>query len=446
MEIVKESLNETEATIRVKIISADYKQAVEKSIKEYQKKAAIPGFRPGMVPRSVISLRFGRSILAEEVEHLLSDSLRKYIMEQKLNIVGEPIAKESPAELMPDKAYDFAFEVGMVRPFPVQLSPAKNFTLYQVAADDKLIDEYIEEMRLRYGNLTHPEMSEDGDMLVGDFVELDAAGEVLPSGIFKASAINLKKIPATRSKEKFTGRREGDTITLKMDEITAEPREVAALLDIAQDKAKTLVSSFRFNVKHVHRIIPAEVNQQWWDRLFGPGKVNNSEDFRNRVKQEILSVFAPQAIQKMEHEMIDYLMKNTAITLPEAFLKKWLARTHDTQPTEAQKNIEYEAYTNSLKWRLIEDKLVKDNNITVEKKDIEDYVHALAHGYLGSSASEEQVSAAAKNLLQNEKEVKRIYERLYDIKLTDLLKKSFTIESKEVSRNEFEQIMEKTNS
>ncbi|OYV58687.1 MAG: hypothetical protein B7X01_03560, partial [Acidiphilium sp. 21-62-4] len=135
-------------------------------------------------------------------------------------------------------------------------------------------------------------------------------------GIFKASAINLKKIPATRSKEKFTGRREGDTITLKMDEITAEPREVAALLDIAQDKAKTLVSSFRFNVKHVHRIIPAEVNQQWWDRLFGPGKVNNSEDFRNRVKQEILSVFAPQAIQKMEHEMIDYLMKNTAITLP----------------------------------------------------------------------------------------------------------------------------------
>lgn len=443
MEIVKESIDDTNAVIKVKIIPADYTSAVEKSIKDYQKKAVIPGFRPGMVPKSLISQRFGKSILAEEVEHILSDSLRNYIHDQKLRIVGEPIAKESNIDLQPDKDFEFAFEVGLVPDFTVPISAAQKFTLYQVASDDALIDEYIEEMRLRYGNLTHPEKSEDGDMLVGDFVELDAAGEILPGGIFKASAINLKKIPAGQSKEKFIGRREGETLTLKMDEITAEPREAAALLDITQDKAKELNSSFRFNIKHVHRIIPAEVNQQWWDGLFGAGKVNNSEDFRNRVKQEILSVFTPQANQKLEHEMIDYLMQNTTISLPEAFLKKWLARTHKEQQNVAQSDIEFEVYSKSLKWRLIEDKLMKDNNIKVEQKDVEEYVHALAHGYLGSSATEEHVHAATKNILQNEKEVNRIYERLYDMKLTDLLKKSYTIETKEVSRDEFEKIIEK---
>lgn len=443
MEIVKESIDETNAVIKVKIIPADYNPAVEKSIKDLQKNAVIPGFRHGMVPKSLISQRFGKSILAEEVERILSNSLRKYILDQNLRIVGEPMAKETNIDLQPDKEFDFAFEVGLVPDFTIPISAAQKFTLYQVTADDALVDEFIEEMRLRYGNLTHPDKSEDGDMLIGDFVELDAAGEVLPGGIFKASAINLKKIPADKSKEKFLGRRDGESLTLKMDEITAEQRDVAALLDITQDKANELNCSFRFNIKHVHRIIPADVNQEWWNRLFGEGKVNNSEDFRKMVKQEILSVFTPQATQKMEHEMVDYVIKNTTVILPESFLKKWLARTHKELQNEAQMNIEYEVYSQSLKWRLIEDKLLKDNQITVEQKDIEDYVHALVHGYMGSSATEEQRLAAAKNLLQSEKEVNRIYERLYDLKLTDLLKKTFTIENKEVSRNEFEKLMEK---
>ncbi len=444
MEIVKESIDDTNAIIKVKIIPADYSAAVEKSIKDYQKKAVIPGFRPGMVPKSLIHQRFGKSILAEEVEHILSDSLRGYIFNQKLRIVGEPIAKETNIDLQPDKEFEFAFEIGLVPDFTVPVSAAQKFTQYTVTVEDALIDEYIEEMRLRYGNLTHPEKSEDGDILVGDFVELDATGEILPGGIFKASAINIKKIPADRSKEKFLGCKEGEILTLKMEEIAAEPRDIAALLDITQDKAKQLNSSFRFNIKHVHRIIPAEVNQQWWDRLFGAGIVNNSEDFRNRVKNEILSVFAPQSNQHLEHEMIDYLMKNTTITLPEEFLKKWLARTHKEQQNAAQSNIEFEAYSKSLKWRLIEDKLMKDNNITVESKDVNDYVHVLAHNYLGNRATEEQVKAITDRILHDEKEVNRIYERLYEMKLIELLKKSYTIETKEVSKDEFEKIMEKT--
>ncbi|HXB10544.1 MAG TPA: trigger factor [Bacteroidia bacterium] len=442
MEIVKESIDDTNAVIKVKIAPADYKPAVDKSIKEAQKKAVIPGFRPGLVPMSVINQRFGKSILADEINNILSDSLQKYIRENQLRIVGEPMAKQSNVDLQPEKEFEFAFEIGLVPDFKVPLSADQKFTMFQVAAEESLIDEYIEEMRLRFGNLTHPGASEEGDILVGDFVELDEKGEILPGGIFKASAINLKKVPADKSKEKFLGRKEGEKLSLTMDEVTKDPHEVMTLLDIQHDKAHDLKSSFQFNIKQVHRIIPAEVNQEWWDRIFGPGKVNNIEDFRNKVKQEVLSVFGPQADRKLQNEMVDYLMKNTTITLPETFLKKWLNTVRKEKLDDTQANMEFEVYSQSLKWRLIEDKVMKDNDLSVDHKEVMDYTHALVHGYLGQNATEEQVSATTKRILQDEKEVNRIYERLYDMKLTDLLKKTFTIENKEVSRPEFEKLME----
>jgi trigger factor len=312
----------------------------------------------------------------------------------------------------------------------------------QVNIDETFVDEYIEEMRLRFGNLTHPEMSEDGDILIGDFNELDANGEVLAGGIFKSSAINLKKFPAGKSKEKFLGRKEGDKLTLQMDEVTKDSTEVAAMLDIPKEKAAELKSSFQLTIKHVHRIIPADVNQEWWDRIYGPGKVNNVEDFRNRVKQELVSVFGPQAERKMQNEMVEYLMKNTPITLPESFLKKWLNMRRNEPLDEAQMNVEFEVYAQSLKWRLIEDKIFKDNSISVTEKEVHDYTHALVQGYIGQGATEEQVHGMAHRVLKDEKEVNRIYERLYDMKLVELLKKTYTIENKEVPREEFEKLME----
>ncbi len=442
MDIVKESIDETNAVIKVKVVPADYKKAVDKSIKDYQKKAVIPGFRPGLVPASVITKRFGKSILADEVNHILSHSLDNYIKENKLRIVGEPLPQATNIELEFEKEFEFAFEVGLVPDFNVPISADKKFTLFGVNIDETFVDEYIEEMRLRFGNLTHPDASEDGDIIIGDFVELDTNGEVLPSGVFKSSAINLKRFPAGKSKEKFLGRKEGDKLTLKMDEVTKDYEEVAVMLSIPKEKAQTLTSTFQLTIKHVHLIIPADVNQEWWDKIYGPGKVNNSEDFRSRVKQELISVFGPQADRKMQNDMVEYLIQNTTIKLPENFLKKWLHRVSKEPLSEAQMNVEFEVYAQSLKWRLIEDKIFKDHNITVTQQEVMDYTHALVHGYLGQNGTEEQVKATVQRVLGDEKEVNRIYERLYDMKLVDLLKKTYTIENKELPREEFEKLME----
>lgn len=444
MDIVKESIDDTNAVIKVKISPTDYKPAVDKSIKDYQKKAVIPGFRPGLVPASVITKRFGKSILADEVNQLLSDSLTKYIKDNQLRVVGEPLPKTTNVELEFEKEFEFAFEVGLVPDFTVPLSNTQKFSLFQVNIDDKFVDEYIEEMRLRFGNLTHPEQSGEEDILIGDFNELDANGEILAGGIFKSSAINLKRFPAGKSKAKFVGIKEGDKFTLTMDEVTKDASEVAAMLDIPKEKAAELKSKFQVTIKHVHHIIPAEVNQEWWDRVYGPGKVNNAEDFRKRVKEELVSVFGPQAERKMQNEMVEYLMQNTTINLPKEFLKKWLNMRQEKPMDDAQLNIEFEVYSQSLKWRLIEDKIFKDNNMTVTQQEVSDYARALVHGYMGGSAPEEQVHQMAQRILHDEKEVNRLYERLYDMKLLDLLKKTYTVENKEVPREEFEKLMEGT--
>ena len=444
MDIVKESIDETNAVIKVKVTPADYKPAVDKSIRDYQKKAVIPGFRPGMVPASVITKRFGKSILADEVNHLLSHSLQKYIQENKLRIVGEPLPKNTNVDLELEQEFEFAFEVGLVPDFQVPLSNTQKFPLYTVNIDEAFVDEYIEEMRLRFGNLTHPESCGPEDILIGDFVELDANGEILPGGIFKSSAINLKRLPAGKDKTKFIGIKEGDKFTLKMEEVTSNAQEIAAMLDIPKERAEGLTASFQVTIKHVHHIIPAEVNQEWWDKIYGPGKVNNVEDFRKRVKEELTSVFGPQAERRLQNDMVEFLIQNTKLTLPETFLKKWLTTVSKEPLDEARLNMEFEVYAQSLKWRLVEDKICKDNNISVEQKEVSEYAHALVHGYMGQHANEQQVHEMAHRILHDEKEVNRLYERLYDMKLTDFLKKTYTIENKEVSRNEFEQLMENT--
>lgn len=181
------------------------------------------------------------------------------------------------------------------------------------------------------------------------------------------------------------------------------------------------------------------VGQDIW-----PGKVNNVEDFRNRVKEELVSVFGPQAERKLQNEMVEYLIQNTTISLPKEFLKKWLNMRQEKPMDEAQLNIEVEVYSQSLKWRLIEDKIFKDNNMSVTQQEVSDYAHALVKGYMGGSVPEEQVHQMAHRILHDEKEVNRLYERLYDMKLLDLLKKTYTVENKELPREEFEKMMEGT--
>ena len=216
------------------------------------------------------------------------------------------------------------------------------------------------------------------------------------------------------------------------------------MFSINKEEAEKLTNTFQFTITQIHHIVPAEVNQELWDKIYGPGKVNNSEDFRKNLRMELMSIFAPKGERKLNNEMVDHLIKNTSITLPDEFLKKWLARMNKEPMSEAQFNLEFEAYTQSLKWRLIEDKIYKDHNISISPEEVKEYAHQLAHRYMGHGVPHEQIEMASQRILQDEKEVNRMYERLYESKLLDLLRKTYTIEPKEVRRDEYDKLTEST--
>ncbi len=443
MNIVKENINDTHAVIRIKIAPEDWKPKLDKTLKDYRKTANIPGFRPGQVPMSIISKRYGKAVLVEEINTLLSDNLSKYIKENELRVVGEPLPMENAIDLEKEVEHEFGFEVGLVPDFSVPISADHKFTLLQPEIEDSLMDEYTEELTNRYGTVSNPETSVETDLLGGDFVELDTNGDILAGGLFKPSVINIRKV-GDEFKSKYVGKTKGDKIVMKLAELSKEDSEVASMFSISKEKAATLTNSFQFTITQIHHIVPAEVNQELWDKIYGPGKVNNSEDFRKNLKMELMSIFAPKGERKLNNEMVEHLIKNTVITLPNEFLKKWLTRVVKEPMNEAQFNMEFEAYTQSLKWRLIEDKVYKDNNITVTEQEVREYAHHLAHQYMGHGVPHEQIDEASRRLLQDEKEVNRMYERLYESKLLELLRKTYTIEPKEVKRDEYDKLTEST--
>ena len=357
MNIVKEDIKNTEAVIRIRIAPEDWKPKVDKTLKDYRKTANIPGFRPGQVPMSIIQKRYGKAVLVEEINTLLSDNLTKFIKDNDLRVVGEPLPMENKVDLDKEVEHEFGFEVGIVPDFSVPISAEHKFTLLQPEIEESLMDDYTEELVNRYGTVSVSESSVESDLLGGDFVELDANGEILAGGLFKPSIINVKRVGA-EFKSKYVGKANGDKIILNLSELSKNDDEIASMFSINKEQAAKLTNNFQFTVTQIHHIVPAEINQELWDKIYGPGKVNNSEDFRKNMKLELMSIFAPKGERKLNNDMVEHLIKNTTITLPEELLKKWLMRVNKEPLSEAQFNMEFEAYTQSLKWRLIEDKIV----------------------------------------------------------------------------------------
>ena len=212
-------------------------------MKDYRKSANIPGFRPGMVPMSIINKRYGKAVLVEEINNLLSDSLTKYIKDNELRVVGEPLPIENKVDLDKEVEHEFGFEVGLVPDFSVPLSADHKFTLLQPEIEESLMDEYTDELTNRYGTVTNPEASVENDLLGGDFVELDETGEILAGGLFKASVVNIRKVGA-EFKQKFIGKAKGDKIDLKLAELSKDASEIASMFNISKEEAGKLTGTF----------------------------------------------------------------------------------------------------------------------------------------------------------------------------------------------------------
>jgi trigger factor len=438
MDIVKENVDELNAVLKVKIAPADYLERYNNALKKYQKKVDLPGFRPGKVPVDMVKKRFGKHILVEEINDMLSESLHKYISENKIDILGNPLPKiDNQVDFDHQTEFEFQYDLGLAPKLDIELSAKEKYPYYSVKVDDELIGKHVDYFRRNYGQVIHPDASEEKDVLIGDFTEVDKEGNVVPGGVFKTTLLDISKITNAQNKAKLIGLKKEDKVVL--DNLSDDAQYLFEVLELPAEKLAGL--SLQFRLKNLSRIVQAEVNQELFDKIYGPGKVNSEEEFRNKIREELAVMFVADSDRKFMNEVVESILKKANLSLPEDFLKRYLLATNKEKISPEQVDKEYHSYSDALKWQLIENYLLKKYQITVPNEEVEQYVSNLVkmnfakHGM--ANADETTVKEQVKKVLSDEKQVRNAYDRLYDQKLIDLFKNTFTIEKKDVPYDEF---------
>lgn len=444
MDITKELVDDLNAVVTVKVGPSDYADRVEQALKNYQKRASMPGFRPGKVPASLVRKMYGKALLAEEINRLLSDSLYKYIQDNKIEVLGNPLPKDQNNNVDFDnqQEFEFHFDMALAPQFTLNLDSSMSFNEYVVKIEDKLIDGYVNDLTRRYGKIVPSDAIEAGDLVYADLVQLDDKGEILPGGIFKSSTIFLDN-PVKDAHKAMIGGKAEDKFVLPASALADNAKDLAAKLGISEQEAGNLNANFQVTVKSISRLHPAELNQELFDKVYGPGAVNSPEEFRGKIADELRNMFGRDVQGRLRNDIVAELLNRTNLSLPDAFLKRWLVAANEKPVTMEQVEAEYPMYARQLRWQLIENKLIKDNNLSVTAEEATEHVKNVLrdnyakYGRNPDEVSDDELNDTAKRILGKEEEAKKVFDDLYGQKLMTLYRSKFTITPKEVAYEEF---------
>jgi trigger factor len=450
LEITLNKTNNTEGLIKIKLTEGDYQPSVEEKVRDYARKANIKGFRQGKVPTGVIKKMFGKSILVEEINHLLSHKLSDYIKENNLKILGDPLPnQEKSREIDWDSQKDFEFEyqIGMVEDFKVELSPKVKVTSHPIEVDDAILNETLSDLKKRFGNVTYPESSEAGDHLFGEVRTKEGDLSTGQAGIKHGNAFLDTSKVEKKEQKKFTGLKKDDEVEFDAEKIFSDEGLAAQLLGLPADEAQNAKGKYTFKVHSMSRTEPTEINEALFDRVFGKDAVKTEEEFITKVKETIAENYKREADHFLDHNIEDYFLKNTKINLPDGFLKTWLKASSNGEVTDAVLEKEFDLYVRGLMWDLIKNKIADDNKITVDANEVRAKAKDLIVAQFGGQAFAEQLSdrldAIADNYLQNEngQNFMRLYNQLRTEKILKFIRENITIQEKKVSVEEFKKIV-----
>ncbi|QSE97282.1 trigger factor [Fulvivirga lutea] len=443
MDISLDKKSSTEAIIKVKLNETDYQPKVEEKVKDYAKKANIKGFRPGKVPTGLIKKMYGKSILVEEVNNTLSQSINNYVKENNIQLIGEPLPDQEKSKNIDwdtQKEFEFEYEIGMVDDFKYDISSKVKVKSYTIELDKKGLNETLDNVKKQFGEVTNPEVSEEGDDLFGTFQEVD--GDLSNESLLKWDNINKKE------QKKFKGLKSGDSVEIEIHKLVNDIHDLMSLLDIGHDKAHDIKGKFTFTVKNVNRTVPATLNQDLFDKVFGKDVVKSESEFTEKVKQTVEENYKRESNLLLNRDIRDTLIKSTKIEVPEKFLKKWLLVTNEGKVTEEDIEKEFDEYVRSLKWDLLRNKISEDNEIKVEHADVKDRAKGMILSQLGGPAAAEQLKdhldSFADNYLQaeNGQNYMKVYNELREDKIMDLVKEKISVSDKKVNLEEFKKAAE----
>lgn len=364
MNITRENIDALNAVVKVDIAKEDYSDKVEQILSDYRRSANIPGFRKGHVPMTLVKKQYGKAVLVDEVNKLLQDALGKYLTEEKLDVLGNPLPKPQDDLDWDADSFSFEFELGLAPEFEVNLKSKKAITHFNIIADDKMIDNQVEHIRKQYGKIiSQTEVAKDSE-ITGEFVNEEAE-------INSTTTVALDKIKGKTNEKKFIGAKVGDVIALKTKNLFNEEIDLTTYLKVPREEAKGLNVEVSFTINEINTRELADLDQELFDKLFGPKVVTTVTELKNKIKEDSEKQFAQQGDQKLLNDVTEYLVENTKFDLPAEFLQKWMQTAGEEEMDADQAKEEYEKSEKSMRYQLIEGKIIEKFDLQVKFEDLQ---------------------------------------------------------------------------
>ena len=434
MDITRENTDALNAVVKVDIIADDYQPKVDKILVDYRKKADIPGFRKGHVPMGMIKKQYEKSVMIDEVNKLLQDSLNKYLTEEKIEILGNPIPKSQENFTWDTKNFSFEFELGLVPQFEVNLTSKKKITKYVINADDSLIDKEVENLQSRYGKMSAVDIINENTNVTGTFVNEEKEIE-------NKSTINLSDIKGKTNLKKFVGSKVGDVIELKTKSLFSDDSKLMGALGLSNEEIEGLNIKVLFTIEETTEIELADLDQELFDKLFTDGSVKSVTELRNKIKEDAEKQFLQQADQQLLNSVTEFLIDNTSFDLPSEFLQKWLATAGEKQLTPEEAAEEYNKSEKGLRYQLIQEKILKENDIKLDYEELKEYAKGFIRTQMAQfgnmNPEDAELDDIANRILGNQEEAKKLQDQLMSQKLMTFYKEKMTFKTKKVTYEGF---------
>jgi trigger factor len=434
MNITKEQIDDLNAIVKVAITKDDYQDKVEKILKDYRKQANIPGFRKGQVPLGLIKKQYGKAVLVDEVNKLLQDNLNKYLTEEKLDVLGNPLPKQQDNFDWDNDEFAFEFELGLAPSFEVPLKTKKAITHYKIVADKKMVDEQIERIQKQYGKLISKKVVGKADEIGGLFK--NEAEE-----IENRFVIELDKLKNKKAVDALIGKKKGEVVNLKSKGLFKEDHLLTHALGISAEKSEKLNIEVDFEIQEINEREPAELNQELFDKLFGKDTIKSEKELKEKIKEDSEKQFEQQSDQKLLNDITEYFIENTKFDLPVEFLTKWIKTTGENPLTEDEASDEFEKSEKGLRYQLIEGKIIQENKLQVQFEELKEFAKGFVKSQMAQygqlNPEDAELETIAARVLGNQDEVKRLSEQLMSQKLLTLYKEKVNLKTKELTYDKF---------
>jgi trigger factor len=448
MNVTQESTGDLTAILKLTLVEDDYRAAVENQLKDFRKKASIPGFRQGHVPMSMVKKMHGKAVLAEEVNKLVSDGLNKHIIDNKVNILGYPLPNEEKSMQMDfdnQKEFDFYFDIAISPEITLEVNDKISIPYYNLKISKEETDKAVNDVKVRFGEEENPEVAAAEHSLQGQFVQLDEEGNKLEDGIENAGFFNISDIKLKTIIAKFVGKKIEDKVVFNPMKAFKNEDKVNHLLGTTNNPV-TPMGDFEFTINKVILVKEAELNEELFKKVYPNDEVKTEEDFKVRITEELKKHYSRDTDRQFLADTINKLIELADISLPDEFMKRWLLESNQGKITQEQLDLQYDSYAKTFRWQLIEANLMKAHGeaVKVEEEEIRNKVRAYFSQMGGAGAMAEQLEGIIDSVLQNQEEKQRIYNDILDEKYITLFKSIIKLKEKEVDSKKFSEIVSNT--